>query len=114
LRRVAVEKAKNLLSSHYGKFYLPAPRKTGAIQLQVRGLKAVRFFATLKAIEVNIFRASAARMAQNQDKTDHGSCNSGLNHAVFVIKEHFVMTKNHLKKIYTLAFMNISSKWLFE
>ncbi len=85
-------------------------RKTGAKQLRVRGLKAVRFCATLKAIGVNIFRATAVRMAQNRDKIDHGECNSGLNHAVFVIKEHFVMTLSHLNKIYSLYFGSYEHK----
>ena len=39
-------------------------RKTGVKLLRVRGLKAVRFCATLKALGVNIFRAAAVRAAQ--------------------------------------------------
>ena len=38
-------------------------RRTGVKRLRVRGLKAVRFCATLKAIGINIFRATAVRMA---------------------------------------------------
>jgi hypothetical protein len=38
-------------------------RKTGVKRLRVRGLKAVRFCAVLKAVGVNIMRAAAARMA---------------------------------------------------
>ena len=38
-------------------------RKTGVKRLRVRGLKAVRFCAILKAAGVNIMRAAAARMA---------------------------------------------------
>ena len=38
-------------------------KRTGVKRLRVRGLKAVRFCATLKALGVNIFRATAARMA---------------------------------------------------
>jgi hypothetical protein len=38
-------------------------RKTGVKRLRVRGLKAVRFSATLKAAGVNIMRAAAVRMA---------------------------------------------------
>ena len=79
-------------------------RKTGIKQLRVRGLKAIRFCATLKAIGVNIFRATAVRMAQNQEKADCGEGNSRLNRAIFVVKEHFVMTLNHPKKIYSLYF----------
>lgn len=39
-------------------------RKTGVKQLRVRGLKAVRFCATLKAAGVNIMRAAAVRLAR--------------------------------------------------
>jgi hypothetical protein len=38
-------------------------RKTGVKRLRVRGLKAVRFCAIMKAAGVNIMRAAAARMA---------------------------------------------------
>jgi len=39
-------------------------RRTGVKHLRVRGLKAVRFCATLKALGVNIFRAAAFRIAR--------------------------------------------------
>jgi len=39
-------------------------RRTGVKQLRVRGLKAVRFCATLKALGVNIFRAAALRVSE--------------------------------------------------
>ena len=39
--------------------------RTGVKQLRVRGLKAVRFCATLKALGVNILRATAVRKAVN-------------------------------------------------
>ena len=39
-------------------------RRTGVKHLRVRGLKAVRFSATLKALGVNIFRAAAVRAAK--------------------------------------------------
>ena len=38
-------------------------RRTGVKRLRVRGLKAVRYCATLKALAVNIFRATALRVA---------------------------------------------------
>ena len=37
-------------------------RRTGVKKLRVRGLKAVKYCATLKALGVNIFRVSAVRM----------------------------------------------------
>jgi len=39
-------------------------RRTGVKQLRVRGLKAVQFCATLKALGVNIFRATAFRASK--------------------------------------------------
>ena len=39
-------------------------RRTGVKHLRVRGLKAVRFAATLKALGINIFRAAALRASQ--------------------------------------------------
>jgi hypothetical protein len=85
-------------------------RKTGIKQLRVRGLKPVRFCATLKAIGVNIFRATAVRMAQNQEKADCGGGNSCLNRAIFVVKEHFVRTLSYPKKIYNLYFDSYEHK----
>jgi len=46
-------------------------RLTGVKRLRVRGLKAVRFGATLKAVGVNLFRATAVRRARNR-ATDTG------------------------------------------
>ncbi len=39
-------------------------RRTGVKQLRVRGLKAVKFCATLKALGINIFRAAAVKAAK--------------------------------------------------
>jgi len=39
-------------------------RRTGVKHLRVRGLKAVKFCATLKALGINIFRAAAVRVAE--------------------------------------------------
>jgi hypothetical protein len=43
-------------------------RRTGVKHLRVRGFKAIQFCATLKAVAVNIFRATAVRRALNGDK----------------------------------------------
>jgi hypothetical protein len=72
-------------------------RRTGVKHLRVRGFKAVRFCATLKAIGVNIFRATAVRRAVNNDKVGHGRRLSGQVHAVFVVKEHFLMAWGQLR-----------------
>ena len=39
-------------------------RRTGVKHLRVRGLKAVKFCATLKALGINIFRAAAVRVSE--------------------------------------------------
>jgi hypothetical protein len=39
-------------------------RRTGVKRLRVRGFKAVRFSATLKAIGINLFRAAAVPRQQ--------------------------------------------------
>ena len=62
--------------------------RTGVKQLRVRGLKAVRFCATIKAIGVNIFRASAIQKAINYEKGALEIGKSGLYHVIFVFKEH--------------------------
>lgn len=77
-------------------------RKTGAKKLRVRGLKAVRFCATLKAIGVNIFRATAVRRALKKDNADYRRSKSAQNHVIFVIKEHFVSNWSQLKNIFSL------------
>jgi hypothetical protein len=75
-------------------------RKTGVKHLRVRGLKAVRFCATLKAIGVNIFRATAVRRAISGDKIAHESSPNGQMHVFFVTKEHILTAMSHLKKIF--------------
>jgi hypothetical protein len=49
-------------------------------------------------------------MAQNQEKADCGGGNSCLNRAIFVVKEHFVRTLSHPKKIYNLYFDSYEHK----
>ena len=73
-------------------------RRTGVKHLRVRGLKAVRFCATLKAIGVNIFRATAVRKAVSCDQTAHGSSLCGQMHAIYVIKERLLMAWSQLRK----------------
>ena len=43
-------------------------RKTGVKNLRVRGMKAVRLCATLKAVGINIFRATTFRRAKISPK----------------------------------------------
>ena len=64
-------------------------RRTGVKRLRVRGFKAVRFSATLKAIGINLFRAAAVCKAAIYDNADLSKIKSTLNHAIFFVKEHF-------------------------
>jgi len=77
-------------------------RRTGVKHLRVRGFKAVRFCATVKAIGVNIFRATAVRRALNTAKAAHQRGLSGQIHTIFVVKEHLLMAWGQLKKIFIL------------
>jgi len=77
-------------------------RRTGVKHLRVRGFKAVRFCATLKAIGVNIFRATAVRKAVNNGRTVHEGILSAQIHAIYVVKERFSKAWGQLRKIFTL------------
>ena len=48
-------------------------RRTGVKQLRIRGMKAVRFAAIMKAVGLNIFRAARYRRCQNPTKPSQGS-----------------------------------------
>ena len=77
-------------------------RRTGVKHLRVRGFKAVRFCATLKAAAMNIFRATAVRRALNGDTAAHQRGLSGHIPVIFVVKEHVLMVWSQLNKIFTL------------
>ena len=77
-------------------------RRTGVKHLRVRGFKAVRFCATLKAVGVNIFRATAVRKAVNNGGTAPGRGLPALMHVIYVIKEHLLMAWSQLRKYFVL------------
>ena len=64
-------------------------RLTNIKRLRVRGLKAVRFCATLKAAGVNIFRAAKVRAARKADKTAPLETFSAILRPVYVFKKRF-------------------------
>ncbi len=64
-------------------------RRTGVKQLRVRGFKAVRFCATLKAIGINIFRATAVLMAMNAPKGVPGEMLQGFYPLFRILKEQY-------------------------
>jgi hypothetical protein len=75
-------------------------RKTGVKHLRVRGFKAVRFCATLKAVGLNIFRATAVRKAVKNGKKAHLGSLPALTHAIYVVKERFLKAWGQLRKIF--------------
>jgi len=78
-------------------------RRTGVKHLRVRGLRAVRFCATLKAIALNIFRAAAYQTAQRAEMPNNpGGC-IALFYLFLVFKELFCAIKQ--------IFKNIHSQW---
>jgi len=62
-------------------------RRTGVKRLRVRGIKAVRFCAILKATGLNILRAAAVRKARNEDECGQDRRKRGTMYAFFIIKE---------------------------
>jgi hypothetical protein len=78
-------------------------RRTGVKHLRVRGFKAVRFCATLKAIGVNIFRATAVQKAVNNRKAPHRGVLPALLHAIYVVKERFFNAWDQLEKSFVLS-----------
>ena len=76
-------------------------RRTGVKRLRVRGLKAVRFCATLKAIGINILRAAAVRMALSHDPKIGKPGKLSLNYAFSIIKERFLSIWCGLKNIFS-------------
>jgi hypothetical protein len=61
-------------------------RLTGVKRRRVRGLKAVRFCAILKAVGVNLFRATAVRRAKNQAALTGPGPKSRLAQLIFLSK----------------------------
>jgi len=82
----------------------------------VRGLKAVRFCATLirlgvlKAIGVNIFRAAAVQKAINYEEGLPEGRKFGLYHVIFVFKEHFETIWRQLRNIFAPFAYNYESE----
>jgi len=65
-------------------------RRTGVKQLRVRGLKAVRFCAVLKAVAVNIIRATVVKRAQTRHNEPGPTINPAQNDLMHVFKERFI------------------------
>ncbi|KFO67002.1 hypothetical protein ER57_13385 [Smithella sp. SCADC] len=76
-------------------------KKTGIQRLRVRGLSAVAYFARLKAIAVNLFRATAVRKALGLPGEAFAAAKSDIRHAIFVFKELFLKPMELLANFFT-------------
>jgi len=76
-------------------------KKTGVKRLRVRGLSAVSYYARLKAIAVNLFRATAVRKAIGLSKEALAAANAGIWKTLSVFKEHFMKHMVRLAYIFT-------------
>jgi hypothetical protein len=65
-------------------------RRTGVKRLRVRGLKAVRLCVTLKAVGVNLFRATAVRRAKSRAGNPVSGAPSRLSGIVSRFKEQII------------------------
>jgi len=64
-------------------------RRTGVKRLRFRGIDAVRFCAILKAVGINLFRATAIRGRVNPCKTANQAAMPSLNQIYSIFKELF-------------------------
>ena len=76
-------------------------KKTGVKRLRVRGMPAVAYFARLKAIAVNLFRATAVRKALCLPGEGLAMAKSGIRHTIFVFKEQFLKPMELLANFFT-------------
>ena len=71
-------------------------KKTGVKRLRVRGLPAVRHCAVLKAVGINLFRATAVRNAINTLRGTPGNGESLLDCVLLVVKELLTIIREPL------------------
>ncbi|HDZ62525.1 MAG TPA: hypothetical protein ENH40_05210 [Nitrospirae bacterium] len=74
-------------------------RKTGVKRLRVRGLKAVSFSATLKAIGVNLFRAAAFKNNESGYKDSLKQVVPAFIDRIYNLKEQFLSAAMKIRKI---------------
>ena len=77
-------------------------KKTGVKRLRIRGLSAVSYFARLKAIAINIFRATAVRKALGLPGEALAAAKASLRYIIVVFKEQFLKPIGLLASIFTL------------
>jgi hypothetical protein len=83
-------------------------RRTGVKHLRVRGFEAVRFCAILKAIGINLFRATSLRKKANPNNRGNKGSSSRLNQIYLVFKELLWNFRATLKIIFSIRFIILS------
>jgi hypothetical protein len=83
-------------------------RRTGVKHLRVRGFEAVRFCAILKAIGINLFRATALRKRANSYNTANQEGSSRLNQIYLVFKELLRLFAATFKINFSIRFIIMS------
>jgi hypothetical protein len=69
-------------------------------RLRVRGLKTVRFGATLKAVGVNLFRATAVRRARNRATDTGPGSKSRFSRFVSRVREQMTAMNNAIDQFF--------------
>jgi hypothetical protein len=75
-------------------------RRTGVKRLRVRGLKSVRYCATLKAIGVNLLRAALVWVAMKYGLGHDNQGNSVLKSIFSIVKEQFLETVENFRRCF--------------
>ena len=86
-------------------------RKTGVKNLRVRGMEAVRFCATLKAVGINIFRATAFRRANLSPKLIQEWTCRCISRLCFYVKEQLRTYLCTLGKMFSESTFSTGFSW---
>jgi len=86
-------------------------RKISVKNLRVRGMKAVRLCATLKAVGINIFRATAVRNAKISPKPIRGLARWCTYRLWFYVKEQYCALLNNLGKMFSESTFSTGFPW---
>jgi len=86
-------------------------KTTGVKRLRVRGFPAVRFCAILKAIGVNLMRATAVRSARRAGQEPAHGGHFSLQSLISVVKEHMASVRGVAKVIFSSI---ACPEWTFQ
>jgi len=86
-------------------------RKTGVKNLRVRGMGAVRFCATLKAVGINLFRATAVRRTKISPKPIQKWACRCISRLGFYVKEQLRTHLSTLGKIFSESTFSTGFSW---